>query len=114
MYNKSVSTEDDEKDVPLSTPVDPHKPLATAGTIIRSSTEDVNVFEDFDVPLEPSPPEKKDSEEKSTEKEDISASSRLMQMIGMSVPDEATGSSKLMTTWGVVISKMIPVLQLLC
>ena len=102
--DKTVASEEkeDEDNAHISNkPVDPHKPLASAGTTILSgSGEDVNVFEDFGEPIasEPSSPPTDDS--KAEEKEELSASSRLMQMIGMPVPDDTAASSKLITSWG--------------
>lgn len=68
--------------------VNPLRPLAAAGTTIRSGVgDDVNVFEDFDSPNE------SDSDLIKSDK-DQSASSKLMQMIGVSSePDVKTSSS---------------------
>lgn len=58
--------------------VNPTRPLASAGTTIRSGVgDDVNVFEDFDSPNDI------DAEQVKSE-EDQSPSSKLMQMIGVS------------------------------
>eukprot|EP00543_Licmophora_paradoxa_P014002 CAMPEP_0202457786 /NCGR_PEP_ID=MMETSP1360-20130828/14702_1 /ASSEMBLY_ACC=CAM_ASM_000848 /TAXON_ID=515479 /ORGANISM="Licmophora paradoxa, Strain CCMP2313" /LENGTH=1088 /DNA_ID=CAMNT_0049077949 /DNA_START=115 /DNA_END=3381 /DNA_ORIENTATION=+ len=77
--------EDDENRI-SSQSVDPHRPLASIGTTIRSgSGDDVNVFEDFDdTPSESIAVKAAD--------EDPSASSRLMKMIG--VNKEETNLSK--------------------
>lgn len=85
--------EDDDEDG-VSHNVDPSRPLAGTGTTIRSGSGDhVNVFEDFG-------DEEKEEEEK---EEDIpiksgtgtnSASSRLMNMIGVSGTGEASGSAE--------------------
>lgn len=67
--------------------VNPSRPLAAVGTTIRSGVgEDVNVFEDFDTPNE------SDSELMKSG-EDQSASSRLMQMIGVSSEPDLKSSS---------------------
>lgn len=108
--------EDGDEDLPmgLSTPVDPLKPLASAGTTIRSgSGDDVNVFEDFAPPAvdEPAPPvasENEEEEEAGIRPGDAtSASSRLMKMIGVTADDknevekEDSPVPKLLSTWGV-------------
>lgn len=77
------------------TKVDPKRPLASAGTTIRSgSGDDVNVFEDFDEPglveetqieAEESRPAIKGADE------DPTASSRLMAMIGVKREDTGLG-----------------------
>lgn len=73
-----IDTEGDENGEPTlhTVVVNPHRPLATVGTTIRSGSGDnVNVFEDFD-----------DNPTLGTVKaaeEDPSASSRLMKMIGV-------------------------------
>lgn len=67
--------------------VNPLRPLAAAGTTIRSGVgEDVNVFEDFDTPNE------SDSERMKLGN-DQSASSKLMEMIGVSSEPDAKSSS---------------------
>jgi hypothetical protein len=73
-----ADTEGDENGDPLlhTVVVNPHRPLATVGTTIRSGSGDnVNVFEDFDD--SPAPAAVKSADE------DTSASSRLMKMIGV-------------------------------
>uniref|UniRef100_A0A7S4QU95 GYF domain-containing protein n=2 Tax=Ditylum brightwellii TaxID=49249 RepID=A0A7S4QU95_9STRA len=91
-------------------PVDPHKPLAIVGTTIRSgSGDDVNVFEDFGVPtaIEQVPPKALDSSEIGIKGgEEMSVSSRLMQVIGVTPDntgdnDDGAGSavSMLGTGW---------------
>jgi GYF domain len=63
--------------------VDPNRPLASAGTTIRSgSGDDVNVFEDFDEPVTPP------LQMIRAATEDQSASSRLMAMIGVQKKEE--------------------------
>lgn len=76
--------EDDDKQDAHLVKVDPKRPLASAGTTIRSGSGDgVNVFEDFDAPtendqaLEGAEPPNKRAEE------DPDATSRLMAMIGV-------------------------------
>ena len=65
---------------PGNQPIDPLRPLADAGTTIRSgSGDDVNVFEDFGAPEESGT---NDSSIKAGSEEQT-ASSRLMQMIGV-------------------------------
>lgn len=79
--------------------VDPKRPLAFAGTTIRSgSGDDVNVFEDFGAPSEQkkSDVEQQDSVQMESE---LSATNRLMKMIGVKSTDDAT-STNIMTTWG--------------
>ncbi|GFH61637.1 hypothetical protein CTEN210_18113 [Chaetoceros tenuissimus] len=62
--------------------INPTRPLASAGTTIRSgSGDDVNVFEDFDAP------NANNDAVKSGNVESTSASSRLMQMIGVEGTD---------------------------
>ncbi len=68
-------------------PVNPTAPLASAGTTIRSgSGDDVNVFEDFDAP--PVAEEGANTEPIRSGDDQQSASSRLMQMIGVSSGDD--------------------------
>lgn len=68
-----------------SVTVNPHRPLATVGTTIRSgSGDDVNVFEDFDDNLANNAI--KDNAIKAAD-QDPSASSRLMKMIGVNQED---------------------------
>lgn len=68
--------------------VNPKRPLASAGTTIRSgSGNDVNVFEDFDVPEVES---SGNDAIRSGTTETQTASSRLMQMIGVSASDDTT------------------------
>ena len=88
----------DDDPAAASHSVDPLRPLAAAGTTIRSgSGDDVNVFEDFGAPEEASDePAIKSGDEQS-------ASSRLMQMIGVSPKEAAVtddSSSKLVSSWG--------------
>eukprot|EP00523_Entomoneis_sp_CCMP467_P010635 CAMPEP_0168738414 /NCGR_PEP_ID=MMETSP0724-20121128/10919_1 /TAXON_ID=265536 /ORGANISM="Amphiprora sp., Strain CCMP467" /LENGTH=1104 /DNA_ID=CAMNT_0008785753 /DNA_START=77 /DNA_END=3391 /DNA_ORIENTATION=+ len=98
-----ASSEGTEQDgnganIPLKS-VDPHRPLASIGTTIRSgSGDDVNVFEDFDEPNSsdstPTPAEPETNKEASAKGEapnnptpaatDDDATSRLMAMIGVS------------------------------
>jgi hypothetical protein len=67
--------------------VNPLRPLAAAGTTIRSGVgEDVNVFEDFDTPNE------SDSERMKLGN-DQSASSKLMEMISVSSEPDVKSSS---------------------
>jgi hypothetical protein len=80
--------------------VNPTRPLASAGTTIRSgSGDDVNVFEDFDAP-------NNNDTIQSGNVESVSASSRLMQMIGVEGTDvtkeqqEATTISSNTTSTG--------------
>lgn len=97
--SSSVVDSDDTSDPLDSSPVqrvDPHRPLAFAGTTIRSgSGDDVNVFEDFGAPEEgkkiPGVGEKEDP--------DSNASSRLMKMIGVEGSSNEGSSSKLMANW---------------
>lgn len=105
--DKTTSSEEKEEDEDGKRfkAVDTHKPLASEGTTILSgSGNGVSVFEDFGEPTasEPSSPPTptEPSEEKNNETSELSASSRLMQMIGMPVQDETTSSSKLITSWG--------------
>lgn len=119
--SRTLSSGDLEKDVPksehssgsesLPSPVDPLRPLASAGTTIRSgSGDDVNVFEDFGAPTAPSETASSESVESSgvikAGGEEISASSRIMQMIGVtpggsSAAAAAPSASKLVSSWGV-------------
>jgi len=80
--------------------IDANRPLAAAGTTIRSgSGDDVNVFEDFDendvaAPAEegePAPIQKADA--------DPNASSRLMAMIGVQ-KDASVASDPKLSAWG--------------
>lgn len=74
-----ADTEGDENGDPRlhTVVVNPHRPLATVGTTIRSGSGDnVNVFEDFDDSPAPAAAVK-------AADEDPSASSRLMKMIGV-------------------------------
>lgn len=81
--SRSSSTEEQ----PPDSKVDPGRPLASAGTTIRSgSGDDVNVFEDFDEPAAPPPVVRPANE-------DQSASSRLMAMIGVQKEDPAIATS---------------------
>ena len=71
--------------------VDVSRPLASAGTtLVSGSGNDVNVFEDFDTPVtsdnegESKPRDDKEASAVKGGDEDPSASSRLMQMIGVS------------------------------
>jgi len=75
----------------VSVTVNPHRPLASIGTTIRSgSGEDVNVFEDFDDNPPPPAAEATSASSGTSEQtsiksvdEDPTASSRLMKMIGV-------------------------------
>lgn len=75
----------------VSVTVDPHRPLASIGTTIRSgSGDDVNVFEDFDenppTPAAEATSASSAASEQTSVKsadEDPTASSRLMKMIGV-------------------------------
>jgi hypothetical protein len=67
-----------------SVTVDPHRPLASAGTTIRSgSGDDVNVFEDFDDDLGPEDEPASEPAVVKSINQDPNASSRLMKMIGV-------------------------------
>jgi len=76
-----------EDDTAHNVKVDPRRPLAAAGTTIRSgSGDDVNVFEDFDeddVDGENAPTSEISSGGVTKAGEDSNASSRLMKMIGV-------------------------------
>ena len=73
--------------------INPTRPLASAGTTIRSgSGDDVNVFEDFDKP------NNNDAGIKSGNVESVSASSRLMQMIGVEGTDVTNEQQEATTT----------------
>jgi len=85
---------DDEADPSNTKSVDVSRPLASAGTtLVSGSGNDVNVFEDFDTPVTSdsegetkAPPATTDDKEVIAVRggdEDPSASSRLMQMIGV-------------------------------
>jgi GYF domain len=113
----SNATNDDE--IIPSKSVNPNRPLATAGTTIRSGSGDhVNVFEDFDDPglmtedvsggtkitedLNATIATTSESQETSNIKaanEDPSASSRLMAMIGVK-KDESIVTDSSLTAWG--------------
>jgi hypothetical protein len=79
--------------------VDPKRPLASAGTTIRSgSGDDVNVFEDFDAPSEGEDAEEQPAAAGETAPikggdEDRDATSRLMAMIGVK-KEEAVPTTK--------------------
>ena len=76
--------------------VDPKRPLAFAGTTIRSgSGDDVNVFEDFGAPAE----QQKEQQDSTQTESELSASNRLMKMIGVKSTDDGTSSNS-MTAWG--------------
>lgn len=79
--NNGEAGEQNEELEVNAAPVDASRPLATTGTTIRSGSGDnVNVFEDFDEPcseLQPEAPAVKAADE------NPDASSRLMQMIGV-------------------------------
>mmetsp|Transcript_20038 Transcript_20038/g.41899 ORF Transcript_20038/g.41899 Transcript_20038/m.41899 type:complete len:1092 (-) Transcript_20038:300-3575(-) len=95
--------EDGEEILPVKT-VDPHRPLASVGTTIRSgSGDDVNVFEDFDdpassdsTPTAVDPLAAKGSAKTEPNNSnapgatDDEATSRLMAMIGVSSPETET------------------------
>lgn len=88
-----ASDGEDAAEVTHSVPVDPRRPLAAAGTTIRSgSGDDVNVFEDFDenegAEGEAAPEAVKSADENPTD------SSRLMKMIGVT---KETGT---VSAWG--------------
>ncbi len=94
---------DSEAEQNTTKAVDSSRPLASAGTtLVSGSGNDVNVFEDFDTPItsdnegEPKPNEDKQQSAIRGGDEDPSASSRLMQMIGVSrdpAMDQAKKSS---------------------
>ena len=111
----SNATNEGDDVIPLKT-VNPNRPLATAGTTIRSGSGDhVNVFEDFDDPgnaVDDASGTTKvndqvtvatsESTNVSTIKaanEDPSASSRLMAMIGVK-KDESAAPDASLTAWG--------------
>jgi hypothetical protein len=76
-----ILSEDEDNNV-HSVQVNPHRPLASAGTTIQSGSGDgVNVFEDFDDDM----PEETDGSEPTVKSGAVndSASSRLMKMIGV-------------------------------
>ena len=98
-------SEDEDEIASHTVHVNPHRPLASTGTTIQSgSGDDVNVFEDFDTPGEA---EETDATVKGAN-EDMSASSRLMEMIGVNKEetDLATAgaadaaASKPVDSWG--------------
>lgn len=73
--------------------INPTRPLASKGTTIRSgSGDDVNVFEDFGAP------NNNDAGIKSGNVESVSASSRLMQMIGVEGTDVTKEQQEATTT----------------
>lgn len=80
---RQKGTASEEEEHAHSVQIDPKRPLASAGTTIQSgSGDDVNVFEDFD-----------DDEDPAVQKGvDTSASSRLMQMIGVNNNDAAAAA----------------------
>ncbi len=83
----AAAEEDDEN--MHSVKVDPKRPLASAGTTIRSGSGDhVNVFEDFDDPG--SEPEDPQAPIKGGD-ENPSSSSRLMKMIGVNKDESDSG-----------------------
>lgn len=111
----SNATNDCDDVIPLKS-VNPNRPLATAGTTIRSGSGDhVNVFEDFDDPgnaVDEVSGSTKLSEEVTSStsevpnvstikaaNEDPSASSRLMAMIGVK-KDETVATDASLTAWG--------------
>lgn len=91
--DKSIDSEEENNTAKV---VDVSRPLASAGTtLVSGSGNDVNVFEDFDTPVtsdnegETKPPATTTRDDKEVTAvrgggEDPSASSRLMQMIGVS------------------------------
>jgi len=84
--------------------VDPNRPLASRGTTIQSGSGDhVNVFEDFGDPASEAGPANSGAGEEVNKGEDVpiksgtaemSASSRLMKMIGVSGSGEASSSAE--------------------
>jgi hypothetical protein len=100
-----ILSEDEDSNV-HSVQVNPHRPLASAGTTIQSGSGDgVNVFEDFDDDV----PGEADGSEPVVKSGlvDDSASSRLMKMIGVNndapkeVVSEAEASdTKQINSWG--------------
>ena len=99
--NRESSADDSRGlDSNLGHRVDPRRPLALAGTTIRSgSGDDVNVFEDFGAPTESKTILGVDNEDDNKEETEDSASSRLMKMIGVEGSGDVSGS-KLMSSWG--------------
>jgi hypothetical protein len=92
--------------------IDPKRPLAALGTTIRSgSGDDVNVFEDFDDPASEAILSSVEAETIKAAGADPSASSRLMDMIGVkreeSLPVSvvAANESELLSPWGTTIGK---------
>ena len=84
-----------EKDEQYSHAVDASRPLASSGTTIRSGSGDhVNVFEDFGDEDEETPAEKNEEDVAVKSGNEMSASSRLMKMIGVGGSGEAAASSE--------------------
>ena len=100
----ALSEDEDDELNAHSHQVDPHRPLASAGTMIQSGSGDgANVFEDFETPEEEDEADESDPAVKSGI-EDTSASSRLMKMIGVN-NDTANGAAeptdaKQIYSWG--------------
>jgi hypothetical protein len=98
----SDMTSEDEDNAVHSVQVDPHRPLASAGTTIQSGSGDnVNVFEDFDETVDESNGSDLVVKDGAV---DASASSRLMKMIGVNsdaAKDAADSSdTKQIHSWG--------------
>ena len=93
---------DGDDELPAVKSIDPHRPLASVGTTIKSgSGDDVNVFEDFDEPgSSDSTPTAVDPTAAKTEPnnpsigaKDSDATSRLMAMIGVSAEPDSKADS---------------------
>ena len=96
LHGKKEDNGDSEKEEQYSHAVDASRPLASSGTTIRSGSGDhVNVFEDFGDEEEETTAENKNEEDVAVKSgSEMSASSRLMKMIGVGGSGEATASSE--------------------
>ena len=112
--SSNATNDEDDGDVVPSKTINPNRPLATAGTTIRSGSGDhVNVFEDFDDPgvttEAPSDAFQGTEDAVSTLESDVpaikaanedpTASSRLMAMIGVK-KDESVSKDATLMAWG--------------
>jgi len=108
--SSTASTQEEEAAKIHTIVVDANRPLAAAGTTIRSgSGDDVNVFEDFDDNVEttsgettdpaPAPDAEEDPVPIQNADADPNASSRLMAMIGVQKDDSVASDPKL-AAWG--------------
>ncbi|GAX10997.1 hypothetical protein FisN_2Lh527 [Fistulifera solaris] len=89
--SRAMSEVDDDQGPPSAIKVDPKRPLASVGTTMQTGTADeVNVFDDFDDPVAESAILQTDGIKPGTE--DKSATSKLMELIGVTRDDNAASN----------------------